>query len=77
MDTNASASRLVPTLAATAVSIAAIAAAAATWAGREPAPQRPPADAPVRVVKSPAPPAVDRLPVPCATCTMGAPGRQL
>lgn len=74
MDTNASASRLVPILAATAVSIA---AAAATWAGRETAPQRPPADAPVKVVKSPAAPAVERLPAVCATCTMGGPRRQL
>lgn len=79
MDTRARSSRLVTTVAVTAVSIAALAAALGTWAGRERAPQRPAADAPVTVVKVKAPPApaVDRLPGMCATCTLGGPGRQL
>jgi hypothetical protein len=79
MDTRARSSRLVTTVAVTAVSIAAIAAALSPWAGREGATGRPSADAPVNVVKVKAPPApaVDRLPGACATCTLGGPGRQL
>ena len=38
--------------------------------------QRPPADAPVRVVKVPAEPVVDRLPA-CRTCEMGGSERRL
>lgn len=79
MDTRARSSRLVTTVAVTAVSIAAVAAALSTWAGRDRTPQRPAADAPVQVVKVKAPPApaVDRLPGMCTTCTLGGPGRQL
>ncbi len=79
MDTRALSSRLVTAVAVTAVSLAAIAAALSSWVARDRAPERPAADAPVRVVKvkaAPAP-AVDRLPGVCATCTLGAPGRQL
>ncbi len=79
MDTRAQSSRLVTAVAVTAVSLAAIAAALSSWVGRDRVPERPAADAPVKVVKvqaAPAP-AVDRLPGACATCTLGAPGRQL
>ena len=79
MDTRARSSRLVTTVAVTAVSIAAVAAGPCAQGGRERAPERPAADAPVQVVKVKAPPApaVDRLPGMCATCTLGGPGRQL
>jgi hypothetical protein len=39
-------------------------------------PQRPAPDAQVRVVKAPAEPAVERIPL-CRTCEMGGPGRTL
>jgi hypothetical protein len=64
--------RLVSSSAVVAVSVAALCAA---WIGssREAAPstlqaQRPAADAPVRVVKAPAPAAVQQQPVGCRDC---------
>ncbi len=77
MDKSARSSPLVNTLAVAAVSIAAIGAALSASTGGGSAPQRPPADAPVRVVKSPPQPAVDRLPALCRHCELGAAGRQL
>lgn len=77
MDKSARSSRLVTNLAVAAVSIAAVAAALSAWAGRERAPQRPPADAVVEVVKAPPQPAVDRLPALCRTCTPVGSGRSL
>lgn len=85
MTTNARSARLVPALAVAAVSAAALAAVASSWMDRSEATlslaagqQRPAADAPVDVVKAPAPaPAARQQPVGCRDCERPATEQRL
>jgi hypothetical protein len=73
------ASRRVLALVMLALAVMVLIAAASGWLTGTPGdrePQRPAPDAPVRVVKAPAEPAVDRMPA-CRSCVAGTPGLRL
>lgn len=85
MTTSARSARLVSALAVAAVSAAALATVASSWMDRSAATlslaagqQRPAADAPVDVVKAPAPvPAARQQPVGCRDCVQPSTGQRL